>query len=108
MIQFPIQFVITTTNHCSQNLSLDELVFDLVNVLKHGLTYTINQKKKKKINGSFPTLKLFYGSKVDIKMKILKTITTWIPFIVQFIKKLISFSCKIYTFFECNIFMPTS
>ncbi len=39
-IQFLIQFVVVKTIHCFQGLSLDELVFDPINVKKHGLTYT--------------------------------------------------------------------
>jgi hypothetical protein len=37
--KFPIQLVIVRTIHCSQGLSLDELVFDPTNLKKHGLTY---------------------------------------------------------------------
>jgi hypothetical protein len=40
-IQFPIQLTITRTIHRSQGLSLDELVFDPINVLKNGYVYNI-------------------------------------------------------------------
>jgi hypothetical protein len=39
MIQFSIQLATTRIIHCFQGLSLDELVFDHINVKKHGLTY---------------------------------------------------------------------
>jgi hypothetical protein len=38
-IQFPIQLGIIRTIHCSQGFSLDELVFDSINVKIHDLTY---------------------------------------------------------------------
>jgi hypothetical protein len=39
-IQFLIQFVVVTTIHRFQGVSLDEVIFDPTNVKKHGLKYT--------------------------------------------------------------------
>lgn len=40
-IQFPIQLAITRIIDHSQGLSLSKMAFDLTNVVKHNLTYTI-------------------------------------------------------------------
>jgi hypothetical protein len=37
-IEFLIQFATARTVHCLEGLSLDELVFDPINLKKHGLT----------------------------------------------------------------------
>jgi len=89
-IQFPIQLVVVKTIHRSQELSLDELVFDPTNIKKHGLTYTTLshiQTKENLFLLTFLQHEIFYANpKAHVKMNRLKTIATWIPLIP--IKKL--------------------
>jgi hypothetical protein len=87
-IQFSIQFVVVRTIHCFQGLSLNELVFDPINVKKYGLTYTTLSHilTKEKIFLLIPLQhEIFYvDPRVHIEMNILKTIATWISLIPQF------------------------
>jgi hypothetical protein len=66
MIQSLIQLVTIITIHHSQVLSLNELVFDPINVKKHSLTYILfnpTLEQKKIFVGSFWTFKLICGFK---------------------------------------------
>jgi hypothetical protein len=87
-IQFPIQLAIARTMHCSQGLSLDELVFDPTNIKKHGLTYTtlshIQTKEKLFLLAPLQHEFFYVDPRIHVEMNRLKTITTWMPLIPQF------------------------
>jgi hypothetical protein len=86
-IQFPIQLATIRTIHRSQGLLLHELVFDLTNVKKHGLTYITSshiQTKEKLFLLAPLQYEIFYvDPRVHVEMNRLKTIATWIPLISQ-------------------------
>jgi hypothetical protein len=87
-IQFPIQLAIAKTIHRSQGLSLNELVFYPNNVKKHGLTYIalsrIQTKEKLFLLTIFQHEIFYVDPKIHVEMNRLKTITIWIPLILQF------------------------
>ncbi len=70
-----------------QGLSLDELVFDFINVKKHGLTYTTLSRirTKEKVFLLAPLQHEFFNvdPRIHVQMNRLKTIATWIPLILQ-------------------------
>ncbi len=98
-IQFSIQFVVVRTIHCFQGLSLNELVFDPINIKKYGLTYTTLSHilTKEKIFLLIPLQhEIFY---VDPKVLIDElTVSKFQLFSIH--------SCN-YTSLEYNFIMPT-
>ncbi len=89
-IQFPIQLAIIRIIHCSQELSLDKLVFDPINVKKHVWTYIslfrIQTKEKVFLLAPLQYENFYVDPRIHIEMNRLKTIATWILLIHQFKK----------------------
>jgi hypothetical protein len=109
-IQFSIQLVATRTIHHSQGLSLEELIFDLINVFKKLVNIycmVIPHLNKRKLFLLTPLQhEIFYvNPSIYVEMNRLKIFVIWIPLIPQF-NFFNKFSCY-YTSFEYNFFTPT-